>query len=267
MDYIEVFFLALIQGVTEFLPISSSAHLILPSVIFSWENPGLFFSLAVHAGTLLAIIVYFRKELSTLLSFCLHAILNGKSNKESQLVLMILLSVIPTCVFALCIKGILELYLYDPWIIVSTTITFGLLLWYADVNATLVNDEYSIDWKKSLFIGIAQAIAIIPGTSRSGITITAALHLGLTRKAAIRFSFLMSIPIIILASVYLCLGLIRNPETIFIDLLLIGVIVSFVSSYICIHFFLKLISHISMVVFSVYRLIFGSSLLLFLLLN
>ncbi|AAF93694.1 TPA: undecaprenyl-diphosphate phosphatase [Vibrio cholerae] len=265
MSYFESFILALIQGFTEFLPISSSAHLILPSAILGWEDQGLAFDVAVHVGTLAAVVLYFRKEVVSLLSAFFASIFKGDRSKEAKLAWLIVLATIPACLFGFVMKDIVELYLRSAWVIATTTIVFGLLLWYVDKHAELKADEYQADWKKALFIGLAQAVAIIPGTSRSGATITAALYLGFTREAAARFSFLMSIPIIVLAGSYLGLKLVTSGEPVHSGFLLTGIITSFISAYICIHFFLKLISRMGMTPFVIYRLVLGVGLFAFLL--
>ncbi|MUK65990.1 undecaprenyl-diphosphate phosphatase [Aliivibrio fischeri] len=267
MTYFEAFFLALLQGFTEFLPISSSAHLILPSAILGWSDQGLAFDVAVHVGTLAAVVIYFRKEVVTLLTAWVGSIVTKEHNKESNLAWLIVLATIPAALFGLLFKDFIEIYLRSAWVIAATTIVFGLLLWWVDKNATLAKDEYQMTWKKALFLGIAQAMAMIPGTSRSGITITAALYLGFTREAAARFSFLMSIPIITLAGSYLGLKLAMSDISIHLGLLSTGVIVSFISAYICIHFFLKLISSMGMMPFVIYRILLGSSLLVWLALH
>jgi undecaprenyl-diphosphatase len=267
MGYFEAFILALIQGLTEFLPISSSAHLILPSAILGWEDQGLAFDVAVHVGTLAAVIIYFRKEVVSLLSAFFASIFKGERSKEAKLAWMIVIATIPACIFGLLMKDFIELYLRSAWVIATTTIVFGLLLWYVDKNSKLVDDEYQADWKKALFIGISQALAMIPGTSRSGATITAALYLGFTREAAARFSFLMSIPIILLAGSYLGLKLVTSGEPIHFGFLMTGIVTSFISAYICIHFFLKLISKMGMTPFVIYRLLLGLGLFAFLALN
>ncbi|MGF1911140.1 undecaprenyl-diphosphate phosphatase [Vibrio kasasachensis] len=267
MSYFEAFILALIQGFTEFLPISSSAHLILPSVVFGWEDQGLAFDVAVHVGTLAAVMIYFRSEVVSLLTAFFASIFKGDRSKEAKLAWMLLLATIPACIFGLLMKDIIEIYLRSAWVIATTTIIFGLLLWYVDKNAALVNDEYQANWKKALVIGLSQAMAIIPGTSRSGATITAALYLGFTREAAARFSFLMSIPIILLAGGYLGVKLVTSGDPIHFGFLVTGIITSFISAYICIHFFLKMISRMGMTPFVIYRLILGVGLFAFLAIN
>ena len=177
---------------------------------------------------------------------------------------MIVLATIPACIFGLLMKDIIELYLRSAWVIAVTTIVFGLLLWFVDHHAQQKDDEYQMDSKKALFIGMSQALALIPGTSRSGATITAALYLGFTREAAARFSFLMSIPIILLAGGYLGLKLVVSGNPIDVGFLITGILTSFISAFICIHLFLKIITRMGMMPFVVYRLLLGFGLLTFL---
>ena len=265
MSYFEAFLLALIQGLTEFLPISSSAHLILPSAVLGWEDQGLAFDVAVHVGTLAAVVIYFRQEVVSLLSAFFASIFKGDRSKEAKLAWMIVIATIPACLFGLFAKDFIEMYLRSAYVIATTTIIFGLLLWWVDKNAELVADEYQAGWKKALIIGLAQAMAMIPGTSRSGATITAALYLGFTREAAARFSFLMSIPIIALAGCYLGLKLVTSGDPVHVGVLSTGIITSFISAYVCIYFFLKMISRMSMTPFVIYRLILGVGLFAYLL--
>ncbi|UJF19115.1 undecaprenyl-diphosphate phosphatase [Vibrio sp. SS-MA-C1-2] len=265
MSYFEAFFLALIQGLTEFLPISSSAHLILPSEVLGWADQGLSFDVAVHVGTLAAVVIYFRKEVITLLSAWFGSLFKKQHSRDSKLAWMIIIATIPACLLGLFLKDFIELYLRSAYVIATTTIVFGVLLWQVDKHSTQVNDEYHVGWKEALYIGIAQAIALIPGTSRSGITITAALKMGLTREAAARFSFLMSIPIILAAGGYLGLKLAVSDVAIEWSGLALGIVVSFLSAYACIHLFLKFVTKVGMYPFVIYRLILGIGLFAFLL--
>ncbi len=267
MSYIEAFMLALIQGLTEFLPISSSAHLILPSAILGWADQGLAFDVAVHVGTLAAVMIYFRSEVVTLLSAFFGSIFKKQRGKEVTLAWMLILATIPAGLAGLLLNDFIELYLRSAYVIATSTIIFGLLLWYVDRTAKQAQDEYQATWKQALICGIAQALAMIPGTSRSGATITAALYLGFTREAAARFSFLMSIPIIFLAGGYLSTKMIVSDVAIDLAPMLVGVVVSFVSAYFCIHFFLKLISRMGMLPFVIYRLLLGIGLFSYLLLG
>ncbi|WP_325893949.1 undecaprenyl-diphosphate phosphatase [Grimontia sp. NTOU-MAR1] len=264
MSMFEAFALALIQGLTEFLPVSSSAHLILPSEILGWQDQGLAFDVAVHVGTLLAVVGYFRKEVTQLLGAFFRSIFKGERSSDATLAWMIVLATIPACIFGLFMKDIIEMYLRSAWVIAVTCIVFGLLLWWVDVKAKCEFDEYKTTPKMALWIGIAQALAMIPGTSRSGATMTMALYLGYTREAAARFSFLMSIPIIVLAGSYLGLGLMKSDVPVMWAPILTGVLVSFISAYACIHWFLKLVTKMGMKPFVIYRVALGLGLMAFL---
>ena len=256
MEILQIIILALIQGLTEFLPISSSAHLILVPVLTDWPDQGLAFDVAVHAGTLTAVVLYFRKELSRMLVEW-FASLKGRLTPDARLAWAVLIGTIPVGLAGLVFKGVIETQLRSPMVIAMATIVFGLLLWYADKTGKRGKDEYGLSLCDVLVIGLAQALALIPGTSRSGITITAALMLGLNRKAAARFSFLLSIPVIFLAGMletmdYLSAASIEDAQP-----LLIGALISAVSAYACIHYFLKLLDRIGMMPFVAYRLVLG----------
>lgn len=260
MTLIEIIVLALLQGFTEFLPISSSAHLILPSQLLGWQDQGLAFDVAVHVGTLLAVLLYFRQDVGTLLVNWTGSF-RGHHNRDSKLAWLIILATIPAALFGLLAKDFIEIYARSALVIAATTIIFGLLLWYADAKATQVRDNYSLTIKDVLIIGLAQAVALIPGTSRSGITMTAGLMLGLDRQSAARFSFLISIPIILLAGGYQTLKLIQSPDAVDWQAIALGSVLSFIAAYVCIHFFLKVIERMGMLPFVVYRLALGVFLL------
>ena len=263
MDTFQVIILALIQGLTEFLPVSSSAHLILPSQILGWEDQGLAFDVAVHIGSLAAVILYFRKEVVALLTSWFASIFKGKHSQDSKLAWWIILATLPAVFFGFALKDAIETHLRGPGVIAITTVIFGLLLWWADRMSRCELSEYQTGWKKALLIGFAQALALIPGTSRSGATITAALMLGLNREAAARFSFLMSIPVILGAAILMGKDLVETGTTIDYASLALGVGVSFVAAYACIHLFLKIISRMGMTPFVIYRLALGAVLCAF----
>ncbi len=256
MDIIQVIVLALVQGLTEFLPISSSAHLILVPVISGWPDQGLAFDVAVHAGTLTAVVMYFRRELRKMFVEW-FASLRGNHTPDSRLAWAVLFGTIPVGLAGLLFKDFIGDNLRTPLVIATTTIIFGLALWMADRNKKLVRDEHGLNWKDVLIIGVAQAIALIPGTSRSGITITAALMLGLNRQAAARFSFLLSIPVIVLAGGVETLEYIEVASTQDINYLIIGAMISALSAYACIHYFIKLLEKINMTPFVIYRMVLG----------
>lgn len=263
MSTLEIIILSLIQGFTEFLPISSSAHLILPSKILGWNDQGLAFDVAVHLGTLLAVMIYFRTEVVTLLRAWFGS-LAGVHCGESRLAWWIIIGTIPAGLFGLLAKDLIENYLRSAWVIAGTTIVFGLLLLWADRRAKQVIDEYHLTLPNAIFIGLAQALALIPGTSRSGITMTAGLMLGLTRESAARFSFLLSIPVIIMSGGYTALGLFDGSAVVNWAEMAYGLVLSFVSAYICITFFLSVISKMGMLPFVIYRMLLGAGLVAFL---
>ena len=261
MDILQIIVLALVQGLTEFLPISSSAHLILVPYITDWPDQGLAFDVAVHVGTLTAVVLYFRKEIK-LMFFAWIDSLKGKHSEDSKLAWAVLIGTIPVGLAGLLFKDIISDHMRTPLVIAATTIIFGLLLGYSHCSGKQQRDEHSLTWKDIIVIGCAQAIALIPGTSRSGITITAGLMMGLTAQAAARFSFLLSIPVIILAGGvetmdYLAIASIDDMND-----LIIGALISAVSAYLCIHYFLILLERIGMTPFVVYRLVLGIVLLL-----
>lgn len=262
MSTIEIIILSLIQGFTEFLPISSSAHLILPSQVLGWRDQGLMFDVAVHLGTLLAVVIYFRREVVDLLQAWFSS-LSGRHNAESRLAWWIIVGTIPAGLFGLLAKDLIELYLRSAWVIAGTTILFGLVLWWSDIKAKQVKSEYELTLSNAIFIGLAQAIALIPGTSRSGITMTAGLMLGLTRESAARFSFLLSIPVIVMSGGYMSLGFLDEGVVINWNELAYGVVLSFISAYVCITFFLSVISKMGMLPFVLYRLLLGAGLIVF----
>ncbi len=259
----EVIILAIIQGITEFLPISSSAHLILPSAVLGWQDQGLLFDVAVHVGTLFAVLIYFRQDIARLTLGWLQS-LGGKHSTDSKLAWWVILATIPAALAGLLAADLIEAYLRSPYVIAITTIVFGLALWYADVFAKKQYSMDSLGFKQALFIGLAQAVALIPGTSRSGITLTAGLMLGLDRVSAARFSFLLSIPIIVLSGGYQATKLIAEPQSYAVSAILLGTALSFISALLCIHWFMKLINRIGMLPFVIYRLVLGTGLLAFL---
>ncbi len=262
MTTLEIIVLAIIQGLTEFLPVSSSAHLILPSQLLGWTDQGLAFDVAVHVGTLLAVLLYFRQDVGQLFVAWI-ASLKGQQTPNSTLAWCIIIGTIPAGLAGLLLKDYIEVYARSISVIAATTILFGLLLGYADTTAKQVKVIEQITFKNALVIGLAQAIALIPGTSRSGITMTAGLMLGLSRQAAARFSFLLSIPIIVLAGGYNGLKLATSGEAVAWDALMLGIVLSFISAYACIHYFLIWLEKVGMKPFVIYRLILGVVLISF----
>lgn len=264
MDFIQVLVLALVQGLTEFLPVSSSAHLILAPVLLGWTDQGLAFDVAVHVGTLAAVVFYFRKEVVELAAAWFGS-LTGRHNQHSRLAWQVIVATLPALPAGL-LANHFEEALRGPIVIAWATIGFGLLLllaqWVYQRSERDLLTEYNMTWAIIVLIGLAQCLALIPGTSRSGITITAGLFLGLTAVASARFSFLLSIPIITMA------GLLKGVEWATADVLetgwhlLWGAMLAALSAGLCIHLFLKLLDKIGMLPFVIYRLALGAGLLI-----
>ncbi len=258
LDYFQVSFLAILQGLTEFLPISSSGHLILPTLIFGWDDQGLTFDVAVHVGTLIAVLLFFREDVVRLLRSWLASIFSRRQDADSRLAWMLFVATIPAGLTGLLLNGYIEQYARSLPIIAATSWLFAGLLYWADRSSKKDRDLSSLDWKTVIFIGIAQALALIPGTSRSGVTMTAALFCHLERREAARFSFLLSIPII-LASGFLRGAELLSAESAEIQwsMLVYAILLSAVVAYLCIHYFLRLIERIGFLPFVVYRLLLG----------
>ena len=260
MDLLQVFWLGIIQGLTEFLPISSSAHLILVPRLLGWPDQGLAFDVAVHVGTLCAVMLYFRRQILPLAGDTIRSAWRRQAVGESPLGWALVIGTLPLVVGALVLADAAEGLLRDPRIIAAATIGFGLLLW-AVVRRAGDRDERSIGPGAALFIGAAQVLAIIPGTSRSGITMTAGLWLGLDTTAAARFSFLLSMPAIGLAGAWKALQLAGVDSAVDWGVFGFGALVSAVAAYLCIKAFLALVSRVGMMPFVIYRLVLGGVLL------
>jgi len=263
MLFWQIVVLALVQGLTEFLPISSSAHLILVPVLSSWPDQGLAFDVVVHLGTLTAVMWYFRKDVKTLTIDWTQSCVKKQMVGESRLAWLVLLGTIPVAIIGLLLHDFIDTELRSPIVIAWATIGFALLLGVADYVGKNKNtqNEHQLSWKSGLSIGLAQTLALIPGTSRSGITMTAGLFAGLTRQATARFSFLLSIPVILLAGGYKTLKLIQEGNGVDWFSMGLGYALSALSAYICIHYFLKMLERIGMTPFVIYRVAQGVILL------
>ena len=259
METIQAILLAIIQGLTEFLPISSSAHLILLSELAGWEDQGLVFDVALHFGTLLAVIFYFRDDLLNM--FCPSNFKSIDSLIHSQLGI-ITVATIPVVLFGGLFSESIEQNLRSSMVIAIATIFFGLLLFLAD-SKKKNNNDIAVNLGIGFLIGLSQVFALIPGTSRSGVTITAGLFLGLSREEAAKFSFLLAIPVIMAASAFELYQLTQVEVLVFdyFDLLL-GIVVSFVVAFLTIKWFLAVVQKIGMLMFAIYRVALGIFILL-----
>ena len=256
LSFFQLTLLALIQGITEFLPVSSSAHLILPSLLLDWPDQGLTFDVAVHLGSLFAVLAYFRHDVVKLLRAWIKHLTQQQASEESRLAWLIIIATVPGAVAGFIANDFVENYGRSGYVIAATSITFALLLWYADGKTVRHKILPELSWKQALLIGIAQALALIPGTSRSGITMTAALFCGLTRQDAAKFSFFLAIPIILGSFSLRGAELISSGD---LELQLIplayGVFVSGLVAFACIHYFMQLIERIGFLPFVIYRIV------------
>jgi undecaprenyl-diphosphatase len=263
LDFFQVTILAVLQGATEFLPISSSGHLILPSVIFAWKDQGLTFDIAVHVGTLFAVLVYFKGDLQRLVFALTLSVFQRKHSQDSKLAWMLLAATIPAGLSGLLFAMQIEQYGRSLILIGITSIFFGLLLFVSDRSGGKQLTLTDMNWKTALLIGFSQVLSLIPGTSRSGVTITAALFCNLDRAAATRFSFLLAIPIIAASGLLRAIQLLEtDTESVEWLVLLYAIFISAVVAYLCIHYFLQLIERIGFLPFVIYRVLLGIVLIL-----
>ena len=257
MDITQTISLALVQGITEFLPVSSSAHLVLLPKLAHWPDQGLAFDVAVHLGTLCAVVVYYRTMLTQM--FCsLH---RGQIN--NNMLFLLALASTPILIVGYTMESVIEQQLRNlPAIIAIATISFGLLLWFAAYRASRATaTKTSLTPRSALIIGLMQVLALIPGTSRAGITITGGLLLGLPREQSINFSFLLAIPVILLASLYEIVKTNAQPDDGVWPMLILGFTVSAIFAFATIRLFLKLTEKIGFTPFIIYRLVLGTLLL------
>nr|WP_297398416.1 undecaprenyl-diphosphate phosphatase [uncultured Marinobacter sp.] len=255
MDFFQAFFLGILQGLTEFLPISSSAHLILTPAIFDWTDQGVGFDLAVHVGTLLAVVLYFRSDVLGLTRDGLQSLAQRRFIGRGNLAWFLVIGTIPAGLAGLALLDLIDNELRSVDIIFATTLLFGLLLGWADWRPNKGRPLDSLTWKDALLVGCAQALALVPGTSRSGATITAGLLLGLSREAASRFSFLLAIPITTLASAVKLLEVAASETVVDWTGFLIGGVTSFIMAITAIHFFLKWLNTVGMWPYVIYRIL------------
>ena len=261
MTYFEGILLAVIQGLTEFVPISSSAHLILLTE-FMGSNHNLFYDVSLHLGTLMAVCIYFRSDLIEMV----NSIIKHKSLFNNLLLRQLFISCIPTLFLGFILVDLIDGYLRTSTVIATTTIFFGFILFLATLNKSHKTHIEEITFRDALIIGLAQSLALIPGTSRSGITISAGLLLGLDSKTASKFSFLMSVPTIGAIASYQLLSTDVEFLIQYFQINLMGLIISFVIAYATIDFFIRFINRIGFLPFILYRIVLGI-LLFFLILS
>jgi undecaprenyl-diphosphatase len=255
--------LGLIQGLTEFLPISSSAHLALAPLLFGWKDPGLAFDVALHFGTLIAVLWYFRAQWAALIKAAGDFISTRRVDTvEKKRLMFLILATIPGAIGGLLLEKKAETVFRAPALTAIALIVMGLILWAVDKAASQERNLDSMKWTDALLIGLAQVIALVPGVSRSGSTITAGRGLKFDRQSAAVFSFLMSMPIIAAAVVLKGREVIQNGGI--TTPVLAGIIAAALSSWLAISILLRYVSRHSYGIFALYRVVLGIAVLVFL---
>ena len=270
MEIIAAIILGIIQGLTEFLPISSSAHLILVPWFFGWEPEGLVFDVSLHVGTALAVIAFFWKDWLLLAREAVRGLIevNPFGNSQRKLAWFLVVGTIPAGVIGLLFEDMVESKLRSPLVPVITLVVFGFLLFYAEKKGRQARDLNSYTLADAVWIGCAQAIALIPGVSRSGVTITTAMLRDIDRTSAARFSFLLSTPVIVGAGLIKVLSLFKtasDPTADIVSFAVIGagVAAAAVTGFLCIKFFLRYLTRGRFLPFVVYRLLLAVVILIF----
>lgn len=253
-----ILLLSLVQGCSEFLPISSAGHLLLIEHILNFKQGGLVFDMALNLGTLLTIIVYFRKYIKTMVKECLSIASFKPKNYKNILLLKLFFATIPIVIVGFLFTHFnLETEIRKPIVLGACLIIFGIILYIVDKSSAIKYTFKEISCKQSLFIGVLQCLAIIPGVSRSGITITAARSQGINRYDSVKFSFLIAIPSTLGAIVLTALNIYKHHINIDYEYLLLGTLFSFIFGLFFIRFLLSFISKYDFKLFMFYRIIIG----------
>jgi undecaprenyl-diphosphatase len=245
--------MGLVQGLGEFLPISSSAHLILVPWIFHWPDPGLTFDVALHFGTLVAVLLYFWKDWWRLI----QGAFNGSHSADGRLFWYLVIATVPGAIFGILLEKKAETAFRSPLLIALLLIIMGIILYWADTTGSKQTGMKGVRIGHGLLIGLSQALAILPGVSRSGITMTTGLLTGLNRETAARFSFLLSAPIILGASLVKLPSLLKHPSMVNLPFV-VGVVVSAIAGVVSIGFLLRYIQRNDFKLFVWYRFLLGA---------
>lgn len=261
IEWWQAVLLATVQGLSEFLPISSSGHLVLLPRLFGWTDQGLAFDVAVHVGTLLGVLVYFRRDLLPLARGGIAFVSGDREDPHGRLAFNLIVGTIPVGVVGLLFNDVIEEKLRSPLVVAFQLAVFGIVLWLADRLSARSRSESSLSVGQALLIGCAQALALVPGTSRSGITITAGLFSGLTREAAARFSFLLAVPVMTAAGLSELVSFASSDAVVDVRALVLGTLVSAVTGFAVIHFFLRWLTRYGVLPYVLYRLALGTVLL------
>ena len=258
MTDLQVIVLAIVQGLTEFLPISSSGHLVLVPTVFGWSDQGMAFDVAMHFGSLTAVLIYFRGDITMLLRGALQVASINLETIEARLALAIGVGTIPAAVVGLALGGWIGANLRSPTVIAGTLAGYAVIMILVDRFGRKERDLRSIGIRDVLIIGVAQALALVPGTSRSGLTISAGLALGFSRTEAARFSFLLSVPVILLATAYELTILATSDIEVAWGQLAFDAVVSAIVAYLSIEFFMRFVNRVGLLPFALYRIVLAA---------
>ncbi len=264
MELWHVIVLALVQALTEFLPVSSSGHLALVGFFLGWPYQGLTFDLALHFGTLAAVLIYYRRDLWLMAAAVLSRGQGASDRQHRRLGWGLVIATIPALIVGIAMSDAFAESLRTPWLIAIDLIVFGVLLGIADRLGRKQRDIWSMRFGDALLMGLAQVVALVPGVSRSGITMTAGLGIGLTRVDAARYTFLMSVPITAAACAHGLMTLVKSGDAIDTSAFVIGASVAAVAGLGCIHFLLGFLRRAGMMPFVIYRILLGAVVLLML---
>ena len=250
VNILQALILGLIQGLTELLPISSSAHLAIIPWIFNWEMPE-YFDVALHTGTLFAIGLFFFRDWLNLIKGGYKLAIKGEKSQEGKMFWYIVLATIPGAIIGFILDKFLEDALNAPLVIATMLIIMGIVLYMVDKKSKSIIDYKNMSLRQTFLIGLSQALAFIPGVSRSGITMTTARMMGIKRESAAKYSFMLSAPIVLAATI------LKLKDFVFNIPFFIGIFTSFIVGMIVIKFLLKYLQKGSFKIFAVYRIIFG----------
>ena len=263
MDYLQAVILAAVQGLTEFLPVSSSAHLILVPKLLGWPDQGLAFDVAVHVGTLLAVLLYLKGLIVKMTRQWVAGWRSLTWQAEGLLAWWVVLATIPVGLVGLVAGDWIELNLRSALVIAAATFVFAIVLGWADTRANANHGQLTtLTLKRAIWVGMAQTLALIPGTSRSGVTMTAMLALGYSRVASAQFSFLLAVPAIALPGLLKSHELMSSPAQVQWQVLLVGVAVSALIALLCMRVFMRFVEQVGMRPFVYYRIVLAGVIVL-----
>ena len=258
MSWFEAVVLGIVQGLTEFLPISSSAHLLILSQVFGWDDPGAAFTAVTQIGTELAVIIYFRREIAAILRAWARSFTHAEArhDPDARMGWLVIIGTIPIAVLGLLFKDQIETAFRNLWLVALMLIVFGLILGVADALGARVKTERDLTVRDGILYGLAQSLALIPGVSRSGATISAGLAMGYTRASAARYAFLLAIPAVLMSGLFEARKISSEPNVSWGPTLL-ATIIAFSVGFAVIEWLMKWLTTRSYLPFVIYRVALG----------